>query len=44
MKINASTIDRAATDTQLRFLKIFVGTLIDRLSETTSLLSRQNQG
>jgi CRP-like cAMP-binding protein len=41
MKVNASTIDRTATETQLRFLKVFVRTLIDRLSETTSTLSHQ---
>ena len=39
MKVNASTLDRAAADTQLRFLKVFVKTLIERLSETTSILS-----
>ena len=41
MRVNASTIDRAATDTQLRFLKVFVRTLINRLSETTQSLSTQ---
>ena len=39
MKVNASTLDRAAIETQLRFLKVFVKTLIERLSETTSILS-----
>lgn len=43
MKVNASTIDRAATDTQIRFLKVFVRTLIQRLSETTSALSQVQQ-
>ena len=42
IKVNASTIDRAAADTQLRFLKVFVRTLIDRLSDTTSALSTIN--
>ncbi len=40
MKVNASTIDRAATETQVRFLKVFVRTLIERLSDTTSALSQ----
>lgn len=42
MKVNASTIDRAAESTQLRFHKVFVRTLIQRLSDTTSLLSQLN--
>ena len=36
MKVNASTLDPAANDTQLQFLKVSVKTLIERLSETTS--------
>ena len=40
MKVNDSTIDRAAEDTQLRFHKSFVRTLIERLTEATSLLSQ----
>ena len=40
IKINASTIDNAAEETQLRFLKVFVRTLIERLSGTTEALSR----
>jgi serine/threonine protein kinase len=40
MKVNASTIDGAAQDTQLRFLKVFVRTLIERLSGTTAALSQ----
>lgn len=40
MKVNASTIDNAAEDTQLRFLKVFVRTLIERLSGTTAALSQ----
>jgi serine/threonine protein kinase len=43
MKVNASTIDRAAESTQLRFHKVFVRTLIARLADTTSLLARANQ-
>jgi serine/threonine protein kinase len=40
MKVNASTIDRAAESTQLRFHKVFVRTLIARLADTTSLLAQ----
>ena len=40
MKVNASTIDRAAESTQLRFHKVFVRTLIARLADTTNLLAR----
>ena len=39
MKVNAATMNRAAEDTQLRFHKVFVRTLIQRLSDTTALLS-----
>ena len=39
MRVNASTIDRAAESTQLRFHKVFVRTLIARLSDTTDLLA-----
>ena len=42
MKVNASTIDRAAETTQLRFHKVFVRTLIQRLRDTTALLSQLN--
>jgi len=42
MKVNASTIDRAAESTQLRFHKVFVRTLIARLADTTSLLAQFN--
>lgn len=40
LKVNASTIDRAAEETQLRFHKVFVKTLIGRLAETTSMLTQ----
>jgi eukaryotic-like serine/threonine-protein kinase len=40
MKVNDSTIDRAAEGTQLRFHKSFVRTLIERLTDATSLLSQ----
>ena len=42
MKVNASTIDRAAESTQLRFHKVFVRTLIARLADTTNLLAQLN--
>jgi CRP-like cAMP-binding protein len=42
MKVNASTIDRAAETTQLRFHKVFVRTLMERLVETTNHLSQFN--
>lgn len=40
IQVNASTLDRAAEETQLRFLKIFVKTLIGRLADTTSILTQ----
>lgn len=40
IQVNASTLDRAEEGTQLRFLKIFVKTLIGRLADTTSILSQ----
>lgn len=42
MKVNASTIDRAAESAQLRFHKVFVRTLIARLTDTTNLLAQFN--
>ena len=39
MQVNANTIDRASMGAQLRFLKVFVKVLIERLSDTTSALS-----
>ena len=36
MRVNAATLQRAAEDTQLRFLKVFVQTLIKRLADTTA--------
>ena len=44
MRINAATLDRAAEDTQLRFLKVFVRTLIQRLSDTTEALTQRSPG
>jgi len=43
IKINSSTLDRAEESTQLRFLKAFVGTVINRLEQTTSILSQLKQ-
>ena len=43
MRVNASTLQRAAEDTQLRFLKVFVQTLIKRLADTTAALTRFDQ-
>lgn len=40
IQVNSSTLDRAAEGTQLRFLKVFVKTLIGRLADTTSILSQ----
>lgn len=40
MRVNAATLDRAAVDTQVRFLKVFVKTLIQRLSDTTVALTQ----
>jgi eukaryotic-like serine/threonine-protein kinase len=40
IQVNASTLDRAAEDTQLRFLKVFVKTLIGRLADTTTILTQ----
>jgi eukaryotic-like serine/threonine-protein kinase len=42
MKVNAATIDRAAESTQLRFHKVFVEKLIQRLSDTTAMFSQTN--
>ncbi len=42
MQVNAATIDSAAEGTQLRFHKVFVRTLIARLSDTTAALARLN--
>lgn len=40
LKINASILERANAECQLRFLKAFVKTLITRLSDTTAALAR----
>jgi serine/threonine protein kinase len=43
IRVNAVTLDRAEEGTQLRFLKVFVRTVIDRLRQTTSLLTQLKQ-
>ncbi len=40
MKINASLMDQASRNTQLRFYKVFITTLIKRLTKTSELLTR----
>jgi eukaryotic-like serine/threonine-protein kinase len=40
IQVNASTLDRASESMQLRFLKVFVKTLVARLTDTTSELAR----
>lgn len=39
VQVNAATLDRANEGTQLRFFKIFVKTLAERLTDTTSVLA-----
>jgi serine/threonine protein kinase len=43
IKVNAANLDRAEEGTQLRFLKAFVGTVINRLEQTTAVLTRLKQ-
>ena len=38
MKINASLIEQLSKDTQLRFHRVFLRTLVDRLSRTSEQL------
>ena len=40
IQVNAATLDRANESTQLRFLKVFVKTLVARLTDTTSVLAK----
>lgn len=40
MKINASLMEQASPNTQLRFYKVFVSTLIKRLTKASELLSQ----
>ena len=41
VQVNAATLDRANEGTQLRFFKVFVKTLAERLTDTTSELTRK---
>ncbi|MEX2525912.1 MAG: cyclic nucleotide-binding domain-containing protein, partial [Gammaproteobacteria bacterium] len=43
IKVNSATLDRADESTQLRFLKVFVNTVIERLKQTTSVLTQLKQ-
>lgn len=43
IKVNASTLDRADESTQNRFLKVFVATVIERLKQTTEILTQLKQ-
>jgi len=43
IRVNKSTLDRADETTQLRFLKVFVDTVIDRFKQTTSILANIKQ-
>jgi len=43
IRVNSSTLDRAEEGTQLRFLKVFVETVIERLKQTTSILTQLKQ-
>lgn len=43
LRVNASTLDRADEGTQLRFLKVFVQTITERLKQTTSVLTQLRQ-
>ncbi len=40
MKVNSTLIEQVTTDCQLRFFKVFLKTLIDRLSKTTEMMVR----
>jgi len=43
IKVNAGTLDRANEATQLRFLKVFVATVVERLKQTTHILTQLRQ-
>ncbi len=43
IRVNKSTLDRADETTQLRFLKVFVDIVIERLKQTTSILTNLKQ-
>ncbi|MDZ7735850.1 MAG: cyclic nucleotide-binding domain-containing protein [Gammaproteobacteria bacterium] len=41
MKINATLIEQVSTECQLHFTKVFLHTLVQRLSDTTAMLVEQ---
>ena len=41
MKINATLIEQVSIDCQLRFSKVFLRTLVERLAETTEMVGRE---
>lgn len=41
MKVNATLVEQVSTDCQLRFSKVFLNTLIDRLAKTTAQVVNQ---
>jgi serine/threonine protein kinase len=43
IRVNAATLDRAEEGTQLRFLKVFVRTVVERLKQTTAILTQLRQ-
>ena len=43
IKVNSSSLSRAEESTQLQFLKAFVGTVINRLEQTTAVLTQLKQ-
>ncbi|MGH8246860.1 MAG: cyclic nucleotide-binding domain-containing protein, partial [Gammaproteobacteria bacterium] len=43
IRVNSGTLDRAEDGTQLRFLKVFVRTVVERLKQTTSILTQLKQ-
>lgn len=44
IKLNSTLIEQATHECQLRFYKVFLQTLIDRLSKTTELMVRGTGG
>ena len=43
IRINSSILERLDESTQLRFMKVFVATVVDRLKETTAILTELKQ-
>ncbi|MFH1092204.1 MAG: cyclic nucleotide-binding domain-containing protein, partial [Pseudomonadota bacterium] len=40
MKLNVSVIDQTSMSTQLRFYRVFLSTLIERLARTSEMLTK----